>query len=244
MKNKFLLVISSAVLLTASTHAAVLWTTSFSGTVNNAGDASRTITNTPSGTFTDTLATTVSTLTRNTATGNFFLTGTGNTFANYNPNQNVDNPASTAGWNAIFDFGAGLQTIDLTDVTFNIFRFNSTGATQSTDSNVRNVNISAEYTLNGGSSWTALAATKLVNLTNSNTTTGVNIALNYALSAPVTVNFASDDFRIRYTVLNDNTAVGAFNGISTIVFNGEVVPEPTTSLLGALGILALIRRRR
>jgi MYXO-CTERM domain-containing protein len=157
----------------------------------------------------------------------------------------VDN-ATGAGWNAVFDFGAGLQSIDLSDVTFNIFRFNSSGATQATDTTVRNVNISAEYTLNGGSSWNALAATQLVNLTNSNTTTGVNIALNYALAAPVTINLATDDFKIRYTVLNDAANAGAFNGISSIVFNGEVVavPESSTALLGGLGLLGLLRRRR
>jgi hypothetical protein len=190
------------------------------------------------------LVTTTSALTRSSTGGNFFLTGTGNTFANYNPNQNVDNVASTAGWNAIFDFGTGTQTIDLSDVTFNVYRFNSGGATQATDATVRNVNISAEYSLDGGGAWTALAATKLVNLTTSNTTTGVNIALNYALGAPVTVNLASDDFQIRYNVLNDGATAGAYNGISSMVFNGNVVPEPSAALLGGLGLLGLLGRRR
>jgi MYXO-CTERM domain-containing protein len=234
----------AAVLLAASAQGAVLWTTTFSGTVNNTGNSSRVITNTPSGSFTDTLATTTSALTRSSATGNFFLTGTGNGFTNYNPNQNVDNVANTAGWNSIFDFGTGTQTIELSDVTFNILRFNSSGATQISDAFVRNVNISAEYTLNGGTSWTALAATQLVNLSNSNTTTGVNIALNYALGTPVTVNLSTDDFQIRYSVLNDNATAGAFTGISSMVFNGTVVPEPSAALLGGLGVLGLLRRRR
>ena len=242
MKLPYLLATTAA--LASYAQAAVLWTTTFSGTVNTAGNASRTIANTPVGLFTDTLATTTSALTRSSTGGNFFLTGTGNTFANYNPNQNVDNVVSTAGWNAIFDFGTGTQTIDLSDVTFNIYRFNSGGATQATDTNVRNVNIGAEYTLNGGGAWTALAATKVVNLTTSNTTTGVNLALNYALGTPVTVNLASDDFQIRYTVLNDAATSGAYNGISSLVFNGSVVPEPSAALLGGLGLLALLRRRR
>ncbi|MBN8459061.1 MAG: PEP-CTERM sorting domain-containing protein [Verrucomicrobia bacterium] len=243
MKTPSYLSFAVAAMLAASAQGAVLWTTTFSGTVNNAGNASRVITNTPSGSFTDTLATTTSALTRSSTGGNFFLTGTGNTFANYNPNQNVDN-ATGAGWNSIFDFGTGTQTIELSDVTFNIFRFNSSGATQATDTFLRNVNISAEYTLNGGTSWTPLAATKLVNLTNSNTTTGVNIALNYALGTPVTVDLATDDFRIRYSVLNDNANVGAYNGISSMVFNGDVVPEPSAALLGGFGLLGLLRRRR
>lgn len=242
-RHLILTVVATVLTSVGSSHAAVLWTTTFSGTVNT-DNTSRTITNTPAGSFTDALATTTSALTRSSTGGNFFLTGTGNTFANYNPNQNVDNVANTAGWNAIFDFGPGTQTIDLSDVTFNIYRFNSSGATQATDANVRNVNISAEYSLNGGGTWTALAATKLVNLTTSNTTTGVNIALNYAPGAPVTVNLASDDFQIRYTVLNDAATSGAYNGISSIVFNGSVVPEPSAALLGGLGLLGLLRRRR
>ena len=244
MKPAHLIAIAITVAaLAGSTHAAVLWTTTFSGTVNTAGNASRTITNTPSGLFTDTLATTTSALTRSSATGNFFLTGTGNGFTNYNPNQNVDNAAG-AGWNAVFDFGTGTQTISLTDVTFNILRFNSSGVTQIVDGIVRNVNISAEYSLNGGGSWTQLAATKLVNLTNSNTTNGVNIALNYALASPLEVDLATDDFRIRYTVVNDAANAGAYNGISSMVFNGAVIPEAATALLGGLGLLGLLRRRR
>jgi hypothetical protein len=245
MKPNHKLILSAVAAVFASvgsSHAAVLWTTTFSGTVNTAGNASRTITNTPSGSFTDTLATTTSALTRSSTGGNFFLTGTGNGFTNYNPNQNVDNAAG-AGWNTIFDFGAGTQTISLSDVTFNILRFNSGGATQIADASVRNVNISAEYTLNGGGSWTALAAAQLVNLTNS-VIGNVNIPLNYALGTPVTVDLATNDFRIRYTVLNDNANVGAYNGITSMVFNGSVVPEPSVALLGGLGLLGLLRRRR
>lgn len=231
-------------MLAASAQGAVLWTTTFSGTANTAGNASRVITNTPSGSFTDTLATTTSALTRSSTGGNFFLTGTGNTFANYNPNQNVDSAAG-AGWNSTFDFGTGTQTIELSDVTFNIFRYNSSGALQTVaDTNIRNVNISAEYTLNGGTSWTPLATTKVVNLTNSLAPDNTNIALNYALGTPVTVDLATDDFRIRYSVVNDNANVGAFTGISSMVFNGDVVPETSAALLGGLGLLGMLRRRR
>lgn len=243
MKKKAHLTIAATILLAASAQGAVLWTTTFSGTNNTSGNASRSITNTPSGSFTDTLATTTSALTRNTATGNFFLTGSGNTFQNYNPNQNTDN-AVGAGWNSIFDFGVGTQTILLSDVTFNIYRFNSSGNTQGVDSNVRSVNVSAEYTLDGGTSWADLAAAKSVNLTNSNSTNSVNIPLNFALASPAIVDLSINDFQIRYTVVNDNTNVGAYNGISSIEFNGTVVPEPSAALLGGLGLLALLRRRR
>ena len=160
----------------------------------------------------------------------------------FNPDKNVDNAAG-AGWNSVFDFNGGTQTISLSGITFNIVRFNSTGAIQASDATVRSVLISGEYTLNGGTTWTSLAATQTVNLTGSNTTTP-DIALGFDLAAPVTVNLASADFQIRYTVLNDGTNAGAYNGITSIVANGSVVPEPGAALLGSLGALALLRRRR
>ena len=254
--RKLILAAAAAPLaLVCSSHAATLWTTTFSGTVNNAGNASRTITNTPAGSFTDTLSGTTSALTRSSTGGNFFLTSpTGvttplgpfvNGFNYYNPNQNVDN-ASGASWNSIFDFGAGSQTVSLTDVTFNVYRFNSGGVIQASDVNVRDVNISAEYTLNGGTDWTPLAATKLVNLTASNSTAlaGPVLALNFAPDSPVVVDMASDNFQIRYTAINANANAGAFNGITSMVFSGTVVPEPSVALLGGLGLLGLLRRRR
>ena len=63
-------------------------------------------------------------------------------------------------------------------------------------------------------------------------------------ASPVVVNLATDDFRIRYTVGNDATNIGANNGISSIAISGNVVPEPCTALLGGWAGLALLGRRR
>jgi hypothetical protein len=238
---KSALTVLSIIGVTATTHAATLWVTTFSGTNNTSGNASRTITNTPTAPFTDTLATTTSALTRNITGGNFFLTGTNNGFNNYNPNQNVDN-ASNAGWNAVFDFNVGTATIDLTDITFRIYRFNSSGATQATDGNNRTVNLTTEYTLDG-STWNQVATSQAVNLTTS--VTG-NQFLNqtFTFASPLEVDLANDDFSVRFTVANDNQNSGAFLGINSITFNGTVVPEPTAALLGSFGLLPLLRRRR
>lgn len=74
MTNTRYLTLAVTALLAASSQGALIWTTTFSGT-NNTNDASRTITNTPAGTFTDTLTTTTSALTRNITGGNFFDQG-------------------------------------------------------------------------------------------------------------------------------------------------------------------------
>lgn len=239
MKSPHLIALAAALAVTGSSHAATIWTTTFSGTDNTA----RALANTASGPFTDVLTSTYA-LTFNISTPTTpFRTGSGNPATNFNPDKNVDNAAG-AGWNCVFDYNGGTQAIELNAVTFNILRFNSSGVTQGFDTTARNVNISAEYSLNGGVAWTALAATQLVNLTNSNTTTSTNIALGFTLASPVSVDLAADDFRIRYTVLNDAVNAGAYNGITSIVFDGAVVPEPSAALLGGLGLLGLLRRRR
>lgn len=238
MIKKHLQSLAIALAITLPGNAAVLWTTTFNGTDNTA----RTMTNTVSGDFTSTLTSTYTLTFNGTTPSPAFRTGTGNTVTTFNPDKNVDNAAG-AGWNSVFDFNGGTQTVSLSGVTFNILRFNSTGAVQASDTTARNVLISGEYTLNGGTTWTSLAATQTINLTTSNTATP-NIALNFDLASPVTVNLATDDFQIRYTVLNDAVNGGAYNGITSIVFNGTTVPEPTAALLGSLGALALLRRRR
>lgn len=238
MIKKHLQSLAIALAITLPGQAAVLWTTTFNGTDNTA----RTMTSTAAGDFTGTLTSTYALTFNGTTPSPAFRTGTGNTVTNFNPDKNVDN-AVGAGWNSVFDFNGGTQTISLSGVTFNVLRFNSTGAVQASDATVRSVLISGEYTLNGGTTWTSLASTQTVNLTGSNTTTP-NLALSFDLAVPVTVNLASDDFQIRYTVLNDGTNAGAYNGITSIVANGSVVPEPGAALLGSLGALALLRRRR
>lgn len=40
-----------------------------------------------------------------------------------------------------------------------------------------------------------------------------------------------------------SSSAGTFS-VNSFTFNGEVVPEPSTALLGGLGLLALLRRRR
>jgi|GEM_PF-5775549 len=238
MKNTYASYLAVLLAMSSSSTAAVLWTTTFSGSNNTV----RTLINTSTGAFTDSLSGSYALSFNISDPSPLFNTGTGNTLNNFNPNKNVDN-VTGAGWNSVFAFGAGSQSITLSDVTFNVYRFNSSGNTQATDANVRSVLINADFTLDGGASWTSLAAQKSVNLTNS-VTSSPNIPLDFALGTPVAVNLATEDFRIRYTVTNDATNVGAYNGISSIAFSGSVVPEPSAALLGGLASLVLLRRRR
>lgn len=238
MIKKHLTYLTLALAICLPAQGAILWTTSFSGIDNTA----RTLVNTPGGDFTDSLSSTYELSFNGTVPATPFLSGTGNPMTNFNPNKNVDNAAG-AGWNSVFDFNGGSQVISLSGVTFNIYRFNSTGAVQAPDTTPRSVLISGEYTLDGGANWLSLASTRTVNLTDSNTSTPM-IALDFNLDTAAEVDLASDDFRIRYTVLNDGANAGAFNGINSITFDGTVVPEPSAFLLGSLGALALLRRRR
>jgi MYXO-CTERM domain-containing protein len=49
---------------------------------------------------------------------------------------------------------------------------------------------------------------------------------------------------VRFDVTNMDGAAGAAKGLTEMIFYGTSVPEPSAALLGGLGLLALLRRRR
>jgi hypothetical protein len=247
MPNKPLLPVLAALAALSSADAAVLWTTAFTGTdetarslVNTTGDAS----------FTDTLAGMSANLTFSDTTftaPNFKNVGSRTYFS---PNTNVDNPAAASpqnggSWQTEFRYTGGSQTISLESVVFDMVWTNSTGALQVGDTTVRDITLTGEYSLDGGANWLALAAAQSYNMTvNPGTTTQQHQDRTFTLGSTLTIDNATQDLWIRVKAENSGITAGAYANIRDITFNGTVVPEPTAALLGWLGLLALLRRRR
>ncbi len=125
-----------------------------------------------------------------------------------------------------FHFGIsaiGSNTLDLTSLTFDALR----GTTNAT---TRGYNV--DYALNGSTTFFNLAAANVTANRSSADPDNVNISLIGAEFQGIT----SIEFRVQDT---GNTV--EFNNF---VINGSVIPEPSTALLGGLGLLALLRRRR
>ncbi len=70
------------------------------------------------------------------------------------------------------------------------------------------------------------------------TATGATIVLG----AP-SYQGVSSPIEFRFYGWGASAAAGSFS-INDFTFNGEVIPEPSSALLGALGVLGLLRRRR
>lgn len=99
------------------------------------------------------------------------------------------------------------------------------------------------YSLNGGTSWTSLGSE-----------TGASIGGSGGESAATAVSWDLGAIGSQATVvfLLDPSSTGATNGnvsqrgvaVGNLEVNATIVPEPTASLLGTIGILTLMRRRR
>lgn len=231
---------------TAPTQAAILWTTTFTGTAETA----RSLVNTAvDAGFTDTLSGSSANLvfSDTSFTGSAFVNVGGRTY--FRPNTNVDNPAAASpqnggSWQSEFRYSGGSQTVSLESVSFDITRTNNVGTIATTsDGMVRQVLLTAEYSTDGGANWFSIAAAKTVNTTPSITATP-DLTQTYTFASPLVVDHATSDLWIRFKAENTAESTGAYVNIHDISFNGSVVPEPATALLGSLGLLALLRRRR
>ena len=132
----------------------------------------------------------------------------------------------TAGQYLTFTITATTGTLDLTALNLDHSRTSSAprqlavyGATAA------NPTFSLLQTYSNGNSTTPLALDTL-DLTNK--------SISFA-------GITSATFRLVMFEHNTNKGVGQFDNI---VLSGTVIPEPSTALLSALGILALLRRRR
>lgn len=247
---------SSAILLApllaiaSPAGAAVLWTTTFSG-----GDGTNrdlTVTNgEPS--FTDTLSADDANLTflDTTFTGTVFMhSGNMATGDHYSPRTNVDNPAAASPqnggwWQTEFRYTGGTQTVSLDSIVLDVVWTNSGGNRQVGDATVRDISLSTEYSLDGGTNWFAVSAAQTFNLTiNPGTALEQYQDRTFTAGSAIVVDHATQDLWLRVRAENANLAAGGYANIRDITFNGTVVPEPSIALLGGLGFLGLLRRRR
>lgn len=232
--------------------AVVLWTTAFTGSdgnnrnlVNTNGDAS----------FTDTLTADDANLTfqDGTFSGTVFMhSSTMASGTYYSPRTNVDNPAAGGGqnggwWETEFRYTGGTQSIALSDVVLDMVWSNSGGTIQSAaaDSTVRDITLTAQYSLNGGANWLDISTPQTYNLT----VTGQNAAgqhqdRTFVFGSPLAVDHSTQDLWLRVRAENSGGTAGAYVNIRDITFSGTVVPEPSIALLGGIGLLGLLRRRR
>jgi hypothetical protein len=236
--------------ITGPVMAVTLWTTTFSGAdgtnrnlINTTGDPS----------FTDTLTADDANLTfQDTSfSGTVFMhSGTMASGTYYSPRTNVDNPGAASPqnggwWQTEFRYSGGSQTIDLASIVLDVVWSNSGGNLQVGDANVRDITLTLDYSLNAGSSWTNVSGPQTFNLTvNPGTTTQQHQDRTYAFASALNVDHATQDLWLRVRAENANLTAGAYVNLRDITFNGSVVPEPSVALLGGLGLLSLIRRRR
>jgi hypothetical protein len=237
--------------LASPAGAVVLWTTTFSGAdgtnrnlSNTAGDLS----------FTDTLTADDANLTfeDTTFTGTVFM-HSGNMAGgdHYSPRTNVDNPAAASPqnggwWQTEFRYTGGTQTVSLENIVLDVVWTNASGNRQAGDATVRDITLTTEYSLNGGTTWLAVSAAQTFNLTIAAPATALQQYQDrtFTPGSAIIVNHATQDLWLRVRAENANLTAGAYVNIRDITFNGTVVPEPSAALLGGLGLLALLKRRR
>lgn len=205
-----------------SAHAAVILSTDFDNTGVSGGDMTGV-------TWTENGITAPTTLSASASirTG---LSGDGDAEGGYfSPNQNVNGSSSgSPAWTTTWSLTVGASDVDLTSIQLFSAESNS-GASLGAGNGSSAINL----TISG----TAIDLTQ--NRTNQS---GTSQLLTYA--TPVTLS-ASTSYDVTFTVWElGTTSSGHYESMDSVIFNGDVVPEPSATLLGLLGTCLLLRRKR
>jgi hypothetical protein len=210
-----------------------LWTTTFTG----ADGTNRNLVNTNGhASFTDTLSADDANLTfqDTTFTGTVFMhSGTMASGTYYSPRTNVDNPSAASPqnggwWQSEFRYTGGTQSIILSDVVLQMTWSNSGGNTQTGDSTIRDIILTAEYSINDGANWSLISPAQTYNMTIS-AGNAANQAQNrtYSFASPLAVNHATQDLRLRVRAENTGGTAGGYANIQSMTFVGNVAVPVT-----------------
>ncbi|MGC4014369.1 MAG: hypothetical protein QM755_07620 [Luteolibacter sp.] len=167
------------------------------------------------------------------------------------PSVNVQTAAVSPGtpvWTMDFSVAYALtntaDTISLQSISFNGITRDSTSGVQQ---NARYISYTASIVSSTG---TVLATGSLEQQIPANSSTGLAYTIN--LSGDVELSSAdlggdAGSYTIRISANKPSSeALGAFAGIDNLALNGtyNVVPEPSVAILGLVGALGILRRRR
>jgi len=216
MKTTFALL--AAALLATHSHAGIIASTDFDDTVKSA--ASQTMTGID-WTGDDLVAVIPNTEVTTVASNNagYFTSGFGAT--GFAPDQNIENEGP---WSATFEIVLnGTTTGTLTSIAFDYAALNNSGGSQGSNFRAQNFDI----TVNGN----VYDAQQQTTAVNGSLTFTDAAALNNGLNQIVITS-------------SEVSGPGYNMGIDNLVFNGDLVPEPTSLALLTLGGLLVARRRR
>lgn len=236
--TRLTLLTMSLVCLATTSHAATIFGTSFDGTADSTSMTGITWTQTglaaaPSSTL---------------GTTNGLLTG-GNTASHLVGNFNIGNSTTNEAWSFTVNFTTAGLAINLTDIDIQGTNFNSSATWQQNARSlgytvdILNASDSVIGTLNGATpEFSSNAGTGA----NSFDVGGILRSYddNYAFASTIALS-ANTDYKLRISVYEGTAQAGNFGGINSFSLNGvTVIPEPSVALLGGLGMLLMLRRRR
>jgi hypothetical protein len=224
MNSKLLIpALLSAMALTS--HAAVILSTDFSGRTVSGTTASN-ITWTTDGVSDPGSSLTVDNVVLETHNGNLF--NTANAAGHFAPANNVGNGGI---WETSFTINVTGAPIQLSDIELGWNNFTGAGAFQNT---LRSV----QYTVTvlGNTSATTVSGSFISDLV-----LGVAGGYTNSIALPITID-SSESWTFTIRAEEGIEDFGNNTGLNSITLNA--IPEPTITLLGCLGLLALLRRQR